>query len=207
MEAMSPAGITLLLIVALAGFAAFAYRKLSILPRLRPEVRWDRPGERLATLARNGLLQSRMIRGEWRPGIMHAVIFAGFLALLVRKLQLIAIGYDESVAFGGLAGGLFAAGKDVVEAAVLAACGYAFYRRFVLRPARLEPNREAVLVLGLIATIMVTDLAFDGFRFALLAAGDAAIAHERAWAFIGDAVAGALSGLSPAALEAGYRLS
>ena len=69
----------------------------------------------------NGLLQSRMVRGERRAGIMHAVIFAGFLCLLARKLQLIAIGYDETVAFGGLVGGLFAAGKDLVEAAVLAA--------------------------------------------------------------------------------------
>ena len=207
MRAMSPAGITLLLIVAFAGFAALAYRKLSILARLRPEVRWDRPAERLLTLARNGLLQGRMIRGDRRPGIMHAVIFAGFLALLARKLQLIAIGYDESVAFEGLAGGLFAAGKDVVEAAVLSACGYALYRRFVLRPIRLEPNREALLVLGLIATIMATDLAFDGFRFALLTGGNAAIAHERGWAFAGNAIANVLSGLSPAALEAGYRLS
>lgn len=156
---------------------------------------------------RNGLLQSRMVRGEWRPGIMHAVIFAGFLSLLARKLQLIAIGYDETVAFGGWVGGLFAGGKDLVEAAVLAACGYAFWRRLAARPARLEPNREALLVLGLIATIMVTDFAFDGFRFALLSAVDPAIAHERAYAFIGDAVANAFSGLSQPALQAGYRLS
>ena len=45
---------------------------------------------------------------------------------------------------------------------------YAFYRRFVLRPPRLERNREAILVLSLILAIMVTDFAFDGFRFALL---------------------------------------
>ena len=204
---MGPAGITLLLLAALAGFAALAYRKLSIVARLQPEVRWDHPGARLRTLLRNGFLQGRMIRLEWRPGIMHAVIFAGFLALLARKLQLIAIGYDESVAFAGLLGGLFAAGKDVVEAAVLVACGYAFYRRFVLKPARLEPNREALLVLGLIVTIMVTDFAFDGLRFALLSAGDATIAHERRFAFIGDAIAASLSGWPRPALEAGYRLA
>jgi hypothetical protein len=34
-------------------------------------------------------------------------------------------------------------------------------------------------VLGLILVIMVTDFAFDGFRFALLAGTDAGIAHER----------------------------
>ena len=147
-----------------------------------------------------------MVRGEWRPGVMHAVIFLGFVALLARKLQLIAIGYDETVAFGGLVGGLFAAGKDVVEVAVLAACGYALYRRLVLRPARLEPNREALLVLGLIVAIMLTDLAFDAFRFALLS-GEPAIGHERAYAFLGDALARAVSGWPRPWLDAGYVLS
>ena len=64
--------------------------------------------------------------------------------------------------------GPFAAVKDAIELVVIVAVLYAFYRRFVLRPPRLEPNREAVLVLSLILAIMVTDFAFDGFRFALL---------------------------------------
>jgi Fe-S oxidoreductase len=155
----------------------------------------------------NGFLQSRMVRGEWKPGLMHAVIFLGFVALLARKLQLFAIGYDEAVSLPGLAGGLFAAFKDAVEAAVLVACGYALYRRFVLKPPRLERNREALLVLTLIIVIMLSDFAFDGFRFALLSAADPAIAHERGFAFIGDALASALSGMSAGALGAGYRLS
>ena len=101
----------------------------------------------------------------------------------------------------------FAAFKDGVEVAVTVAVLYGFYRRFVSRPARLEPNREAILVLGLILAIMVTDFAFDGFRFALLAATDAGIAHEAQWAWAGRAVAEAFSGLSPAALQVGYTLS
>ena len=155
----------------------------------------------------NGLLQSRMVRGEWRPGIMHAVIFLGFLSLLARKLQLIAIGYDESVAFPGFAGGLFAAFKDGVEAAVLLACVYALYRRLVLKPPRLERNREALLVLTLIVVIMLTDFAFDAFRFALLSGADPGIAHERGFAFIGGALASTFSGLPASAIQAGYQLA
>ena len=128
---------------------------------------------------------------------MHAVIFLGFMSLLVRKLQL-----DRSLAtmshfvYAGLAGGLFAGVKDVIEIAVLAAVGYAFYRRLVQKPARLERNREAVLILSLIIAIMMTDLLFDGFRFALLADSDAGIAEERSHAFAGSAIADALSQLS-----------
>jgi Fe-S oxidoreductase len=201
---MNPIAITAVLLVAFAAFVALAWRKLAIVVALRPEVRWDRPAERLRQVWVNGFMQSRMVRGDARAGVMHVAIFVGFLLLLARKLQLIAIGYDESFVYPGLVGEWFAAGKDVVEVAVLIAVGYGFWRRFVRRPLRLEPNREAILVLSLIATIMLTDFAFDGFRFARFAAVDPGIAHEAAFAPVGALVAAALDGLSPQALVVGY---
>ena len=102
---------------------------------------------------------------------------------------------------------MFASFKDLVELAVLAAVGYAFWRRLVQKPARLERNREALLILSLIAAIMVTDFLFDGFRFALKVPADPGIAHERSFAFAGDAIARMLSGLSPDQLAAGYHAS
>jgi Fe-S oxidoreductase len=204
---VSPLGITLLMLVGFAGFAWLSWRKLAIVVRLQPEVRWDHPAARLKAVLVNGFLQQRMIARDWKPGLMHAVIFLGFMALLLRKLQLIAIGYHEPFVFPGLAGGLFAALKDVVEVAVLAALAYAFWRRYVRPPRRLEPNREALLVLVLITVIMVTDLLYDGFRFALFAATDAGIGHERAFAFAGAAIASVLGGLPTDTLQAGYQLS
>ena len=53
---------------------------------------------------------------------------------------------------------------------------------------------------------MVTDFAFDGFRFALLAERFPQIAHERSWAFAGSAIASAVSKLPQPAIEVGYRL-
>jgi len=202
---MSPIGITLLMLVAFAAFGFLAARKVSILFRLQPEVRWDHAGARLNAVLVNGFLQSRMVRGDWKPGLMHAVIFLGFMSLLVRKLQLIVIGYDESVVLPGLAGGLFAMFKDVIELAVLIACGYALYRRLVLKPRRLERNREALLVLSLIIAIMITDFAFDAFRFALLSKSDGAIAHERSFAFIGSVLASSAAALSAPVIVDGYR--
>ena len=204
---MSPVGITLLLLVAFAGFAALCWRKLSIVAALQPEHRWDRPGARLGTVFANGFLQQRMIARDRWPGIMHTVLFLGFMVLLARKIQLLAIGYYEPFVYPGLPGGLFAAVKDLVELAVLGAVGYGFWRRFVRPPARLEPNREALAVLSLITAIMVTDFLFDGFRFALFAATDPGIAHERSFAFGGSAVAAAFAGLPDAVLRAGYQLS
>ncbi len=204
---MSPLGITLLMLAAFAGFFLLAGRKLRLVAALQPEVRWDHPGERLRTVLEDGLLQRRMIRGESRPGIMHAALFLGFLSLLLRKLQLIVIGYDETFVLPGVAGGAFAFFKDLVELAIVAAVAYAFYRRLVLKPARLEPNREGLLILTLISLIMLTDFAFDGFRFALLSGSDAGIAHERAYAPVGGALATLFSNLPQSTLETGYHLS
>ena len=204
---MGPAAITALLLLATTAFLALAWRKLRIVVALRPENRWDAPLARLRTVAVNGVLQRRMVKREWRPGVMHAVLFVGFLSLLLRKLQLLAIGYDELAAFPEWFAGPFAAFKDAIEIAVVIAVLYALHRRFVARPPRLEPNREAILVLGLILAIMVTDFAFDGFRFALLADRASPIAHERASAFAGGAVASVLAGLPADVLAAGYAIS
>lgn len=200
---MGPTAITLMLLAAVTAFGVLAWRKLAIVAALQPEPRWDRPLARLGKLARLGLLQSRMVSMEPVAGLMHAAIFAGFLILLVRKLQLVVIGYAPYYTFPGLAGGLYASLKDAVEVAVIVAVLYGLWRHLVARPARFEPNREVIVILSLILTIMVTDLAFDGFRFALLSASDAGIAHERSFAFVGAAIASALVGLDPAALEAG----
>src|SRR5262249_3470761 len=59
----------------------------------------------------------------------------------------------------------------------------------------------------LIAAIMVTDFAFDGFRFALASSHDPGIAHERSYAFVGDAIANVLSKQPSGVLIAGYQLS
>ena len=203
---MGPVAITLMLTVALAAFAVLAARKLAILRHLAPDDRLDHPWQRARSVLANGFLQSRMIRREWKPGVMHAVIFAGFVTLLVRKLHLFAMGYDAGVTLPGALGDVFATVKDAVEIAVLAACGYALHRRLVQKPARLSPNREALLVLGLIVAIMVTDLAFDAFRFALFSASDPAIAHERAFAWAGSAIASATASLPESWLRTGYHV-
>jgi Fe-S oxidoreductase len=201
---MGPLAITLILLLGLAGFGYLCWRKLAIVAALQPEVRWDNPGRRLGKVLSLGFLQSRMIAGEFRPGVMHAVIFLGFMTLLVRKVQLLVIGYSPTFVYPGLLGGLYASLKDLVEVAVTVAVLYAFWRRFVLKPRRLEPNREALVVLSLILTIMVTDFLFDGFRFALLGGQDAGIAHEQSFAFVGAAIASSLAGLSPEALNLGH---
>jgi ferredoxin len=204
---MSPVGISLLMLLGMAGSSGCAGASWPSWSALQPLVRWDRPVERLRSVLVNGFMQQRMVQREWRPGLMHAVIFLGFMSLLMRKVQLLAIGYDETFVWPDAFGGPFAAFKDGVEVAVTVAVLYGFYRRFVLRPARLEPNREAILVLGLILAIMVTDFAFDGFRFRCWRPPMPASRTKRTGPGPAAPWPRPSVGLSPAALQVGYTLS
>ncbi|CAM2068714.1 4Fe-4S dicluster domain-containing protein [Sulfidibacter corallicola] len=201
---MQPIAISFLLLVSLTGFAYLSYLKLSIVRSLQPSVRWDNVGERIKNLVTMGFLQKRMLSGDLKPGLMHFVIFYGFTTLLFRKIQLFIIGFDEFFVYPGTLGGIYAAFKDFIELAVVIALFYAFYRRFVNRPKRLEPNKEAILILSLIATIMITDFLYDGFKFALYAGTNEGIAHEASFAFIGGALGKAFSGFPTHILEIGY---
>jgi len=209
---MNPILMTIILIVSFSGFFFFLNRKLQLVFKLKPELRWDRAGERLKKVMTLGFFQNKMLTGDFKAGLMHAVIFYGFVTLLIRKIQLIIIAYSEDFVYPGTLGGVYASFKDVIEALVVLAVLFAFFRRLVLKPRRLEPNMEALVILGLIMGIMVTDFMYDGFKFALKAAstGDlanqalAGLVHEREFAFIGSAIADWLGGLSQAQLEIGY---
>ena len=202
---MNPIAITLLILAAFAGFIYFTVRKLRIVASLQPDLRWDDPWGRVKNLLVYGFLQSRMIGGERKAGIMHTVFFLGFLFLLLRKLQLLVIGYDQWFVYPGLAGEVFSALKDFVEILIVLALCYGFYRRLVLKPRRLEPGWNAYVILTLIMIIMVTDFLYEGFLFALYSGANTGIANERAFAFVGSLVATGLSGLPPATLEFGFQ--
>ena len=195
---------SLIFITAMTGFLYFCNRKLSIVAALGAEVRWDNVGDRIKNVISKGFFQSRMIQGDLKAGIMHTIIFWGFMILLFRKLQLFTIAYNEFFVYPGLLGGLYATLKDLTELGVMVGVGYAFYRRFVIRPKRLEPNREAIVILSLIMTIMVTDFLYDAFKFAIYVEGNEAIAHEAQFAIIGGVLGKMVAGLSPALLELGY---
>src|SRR5699024_1058220 len=111
------------------------------------------------------------------------------------------IGFDAHHAMHGPGWDFFTAWKDFVEVGVLIAVGYAFYRRLVSKPARLEPNREGLLVLALITIIMLSDFAFDAFRFAWLSGTVPGIAHESQHAPVGGWLASLVAGWSPTTLE------
>ncbi|MBM4060970.1 MAG: (Fe-S)-binding protein [Planctomycetes bacterium] len=162
----------LLLLVALAAFAWIVRRRLLVLRRGAPDPRLDRLGERLRRLLVIGFGQSRQLRYPV-AGIVHVLIFCGFLVLLFRSLTLLGQGFWGGFAIPGFAGPVYAAVKDWTGLVMLGCCAVAAYRRLYVKPARYHDRLalrshggEAHVILGLIALLMVADAVFEATTLA-----------------------------------------
>src|SRR5512144_1529175 len=165
---MAPFLTAAMLVVGLAFFAFTMARRLAPLAALRPEVRWDRPGERVRTLLAFGIGQRRLPdRGERVPGVLHVLIFAAFLVLAIRTITMFGMGFSESFHLPLLAeeaalGRAYLFLKDLVVLGALVGVAGFLWRRLVTKPDRVTLSTEGVVILLFIAGLMITDMAFDG---------------------------------------------
>lgn len=144
----------------------------------------------LATMA-DGLFHRRILHDRY-AGLMHALLFGGFVLLLVGT-SLDAL--DEHV-YQFLEGNVylgFSLFTDVGGLLVLAGIGMAAYRRYVVRPARLENMLDDAVALALLSLIVITGFAVEGLRIAATELD----AHPdwAAWSPVGFVFAQAFSGL------------
>ncbi len=166
-------GPLLTLFILLAGLALFLYiiyRRFQLLRSAAPDIRFDSLGQRFSDLVIYGILQWRQPRYLW-IGILHIMIFWGFVVLALRTITLYGLGITAGFILpfmGGPLGEIYQLFKDVFEIIVLFACIAAILRRAIARPERYEFKHgkahkfHAYLVLGLIGFLMVTDMALDG---------------------------------------------
>jgi Fe-S oxidoreductase/nitrate reductase gamma subunit len=189
---------TLLVLAATAAFVYSASRRVRVLLAGRPDDRFTRIPERIRRTLEYAFAQKRMFR-DFYAGVFHILIFAGFVVLTVRTIELVVAGLVPGFTLlPGSAGNLYTLVKDVFEVLVLVGVGMAVFRRLFSRPARLDLSMDAWFILFLIAYLMVTDLVAEGARTAL------APSLATPWAPAVAAVAGALAGVSPARLQSLY---
>ncbi|HLE60892.1 MAG TPA: (Fe-S)-binding protein, partial [Thermoanaerobaculaceae bacterium] len=190
----------LLTVAAVAGVAWSLSRKLSLVLAGRRDVELGRWGERLRGVFVFFVGQKRMFL-EPIPGIMHALIFWGFLVFTVRSLSMVVEGLTQGWELPLLhttLGHSYLLSKDLFAVLVLVGVAIATWRRLVTRPERLEYSADAWIILGLIAALMVTDLLADGARIGGGAPG------PWAWTPVSSMVGASLAGASEASLRATY---
>ena len=162
------------ILIPLVGIGMFAYiinRRLKPLLKAAPDGRFNRIPERIRSVLKIWLAQWRHPR-YMLAGVMHIFLFAGFLILGARSTQLVFLGFVEGFqlpGFGGALGGFYNVLKDYAATWVLIAVIVAAVRRGIFKPARYDvPPQygadhtwEALLVLGLIATLVISESIFE----------------------------------------------
>ena len=119
-------------------------------------------------LIRYALLQTKMFRWTW-AGIAHYVFFLGSTLLLTANINIVTGGLLQAVVswpFGGVLWTALVAIQNVIAVAVLLMLGYMFYRRLVLRPARLTLDRTGLGILTMITLVVSTEFFAQAFEAA-----------------------------------------
>jgi Fe-S oxidoreductase len=178
------------ILIPLIGIGVFAYimrRRIEPLLKAAPDHRFNRYPERVRAVLKIWLAQWRHPR-YLLAGILHIVVFFGFLTLAARSTQLVILGFIDGFTlpgFDGAFGQFYSAAKDYAGAAVFVSAVILAVRRLAFKPARYDvPERygkdhtpEAILVLGLICTLLVSESLFD----ASLVAAQAAAGQPAHW--------------------------
>ncbi len=158
-----------------AAIAIFAYGTWQRIQGIRqggPEARFDRISERLQLVVKHVLGQARVLTQAY-PGIMHAVMFWGFLALFIGTV-LATIDWDITLPLFGyklLKGDFYLAYELVLDLFGLffvIGLGMAVYRRFVVRPGRIDPTPHFAWVLTLLFVINLTGFIMEACRLAVV---------------------------------------
>lgn len=199
----------LFVVVIAAGFFALNVQRLVRYMRLgKPEQRTDHPFRRAWNVARVGIAQTKILR-EPVAGVMHATIFWGFMVLTAGTIELLIAGVFPGFSFARFLPRALYTGyelsQDSFAVLVLGAVAFAYFRRLVLQPRRLDGDNighaDAYIILGLIGALMLTYLLAGGF---LAVARPGAVAAPR---FASLGVAQAFTRVDPSSAWVAYRAS
>jgi Fe-S oxidoreductase/nitrate reductase gamma subunit len=190
---------------ALALFAWGMWRRVQLWRAGGPEPRLDRIPQRVKLVLTHALGQARVLSQAY-PGVMHATMFWGFLALFMGTV-LATIDYDITLPlfdYKLLKGDFYLYYETVLDLFGLffvIGLGMAVWRRFVRRPARIDPTARFANVLALLFVINVTGFVMEACRLAAVKPWWAP------WSPVGWALGEAMlaAGLSEGALRATHR--
>ncbi len=169
---MNPIAMAAVIVSLLALFAWSAHRRMALLRVGGPthESRVDNVGERLKVLWTYAFWQKKM-RYYLAAGLAHQMIFVGFSVLLLRTLILWGRGFVPDFnlfilgpeGFLGLPlGSIYSFAKDIVALMVIAGALVFVYYRTVNKQKRMKLGWEGLLILGIIITMMLSDILYDG---------------------------------------------
>lgn len=172
----------------------------------KPSDRTDDPGQRFAEMAKNILLQKKVLRVTG-PGAGHAIFFWGFFLLFIGT-GLIVIQADftdllfDVVFLKGTFYRIFSIVLDLAGLAAILMLLALFARRWIIRPEGLETGRDDYIMHGLLLVILLSGFLIEGARMAVTEMGSS-LAY---WSPIGLLFAKGFTGLGEPATRAFHQV-
>ncbi len=158
--------------IAIAILAYGLWQRVGLWRQGLPENRFDRLPERVGLVIKHALGQARVLSQAY-PGVMHAIMFWGFLALFMGTV-LATIDWDITLPLLGyklLKGSFYLFYEttlDLFGLFFVVGLGMAVWRRFVLRPHRVDPTARFAKVLALLFVINLTGFVMEAARLAVV---------------------------------------
>ena len=163
------------LLIPVLGVAVFTFilaKRMAPMVLAASDPRLDRIPERFFGMVKYAMAQWRQPR-YLLAGVLHIIIFAGFMILSLRSITLVLVGISPDFVLPGLngiGGNIYNVLKDIAATLVLVAVIVAMIRRGIFKPVRYAVPKqygrdhtwEAVFVLVLISMLMICDMAFEG---------------------------------------------
>ena len=165
---------TIIFAAAIVLFCWSCYRRFRLLMLGKSENRFNEAGKRLWGVIYYAFGQRCTVSHGYRFGWNHLVLFWSFLILLIANTEFLLEGlFPDSMSFSMLPVSLYVFIEIASVLALLAVC-IAMLRRLAFPPSYIEArSRDAFIILGLIALLMV---AFFGLHASEIAQGSEAAA-------------------------------
>src|SRR5579864_9558822 len=159
----------LVVLLAAVGYFVIRAKNLYRILRLGPnENRFDDMPERVRSVLRYVGLHTRMFRNVY-SGLLHLFIFYGFIVLLTAIIEAFGSGIVPGFSLALIGGDTWIAFlQDLFGVLVLVGVAMALINRLIIRPRQFQQSNEAdaLIILGLIATIMIGMLGQNAARVA-----------------------------------------
>ncbi|GAB4380379.1 MAG: heterodisulfide reductase-related iron-sulfur binding cluster [Calditrichia bacterium] len=160
-----------LFLIALLIFSWKFYQRYRLWKLGFPEHRLDQLGKRLNLLLKYALGQGRVIKEKY-AGIMHLLIYAGFVILFIGTLLVfIQVDFTQPLfSWVFLKSTFYLYFSLILDVfGVLAIIGVllAIYRRIWMKPLHLQNKGEDIVILGLFLLILLTGFVIEGLRLAV----------------------------------------
>lgn len=158
--------VSLVFVLGATGLFAWNFSKfLKSLSKSKPRDRFKDIGKRLQIFADQVLFHKKLLR-QPIPGVIHLFIFWGFVVLTLGSCEWIYHGISGGGHFtfiGARTYAWFCLSQDLFNIFVFLAVAAAFYRRLVVKPARMQDNSkkskaDAYFILSMIWGLVLTNL-------------------------------------------------